>query len=72
MFPLRPDVAPSEDDCCLVSATEATGLSSLLVMVEEAVLEATGQRMHEVLVPADGLQLRCGAVCVAKASYTFM
>ena len=63
-LPLRPDAAPSGGDCCLVSATEATGLCSLLEMVEEAVLEATGQRLHEVVVPADGPQLRCGTTYV--------
>ena len=63
-LPLRPDAAPSGGDCCLVSATEATGLCLLLGMVEEAVLEATGQRLHEVVVPADGPQLRYGTTCV--------
>lgn len=66
-FTCRPDVVPSEENCCLVSATKATGLRPLLEKVEEAVLEATGQRLHEVLVPADGPQLRYSAVNVAKA-----
>lgn len=62
----RPDVVPSGANCCLVSATQGTGLSSLLAMVEEAVLEATDQRLHEVVVPADGPQLRYSAVYMAK------
>ena len=62
----RPDVVPSDGDCCLTSATLATGLCSLLAMVEEAVLEATDQSLHEVVVPADGPQLRYSAVYMAK------
>ena len=53
-------------DGMVISATEGDGLMELQLKIQDQVLKATKQKFFEIVVPADGPQLRW--VCSSRIS----